>query len=55
MYVPIGEHLPDLSRRHRGEDVFCVQPFFAPLLFDNSDSDARDHCANERSMVPQIR
>lgn len=34
--------------------MFCVQPFFGPLLFDNTDSDARDHCANERSMVTQL-
>jgi len=36
---------------HHGEEIFCVQPFLGPLLFDNTDSDARDHCANERSMV----
>jgi len=32
-----------------GNSIFCVAPFFGPLLFDNTDSDARDHCANERS------
>jgi len=31
--------------------VFCVSPFLGPLLFDNADSDARDHCANERSKL----
>jgi hypothetical protein len=36
---------------HHGEEIFCVQPFLGPLLFDNTDSDARDHCANERSTV----
>jgi hypothetical protein len=35
--------------RHHGKSVFCVPPLFGPLLFDNTDSDARDHCANERS------
>lgn len=28
-----------------------ARPLFGPLLFDNNDSDARDHCANERSMT----
>ena len=35
--------------RHQDSSIFCVQPFFGPLLFDNTISDARDHCANERS------
>ena len=30
-----------------------MPPFFGPLLFDNTDSDARDHCANERSSLPR--
>lgn len=37
--------------RHPGESTFCAPPFLGPLLFDNTDSDARDHCANERSMI----
>ena len=31
--------------------MFFLKPFFGPLLFDNTDSDCRDHCANERSMA----
>ncbi|KAI4742257.1 hypothetical protein E4T50_07304 [Aureobasidium sp. EXF-12298] len=30
--------------------VFAERPLLSALLFDNVDSDARDHCANERSM-----
>lgn len=30
--------------------VFVERPLLSALLFDNVDSDARDHCANERSM-----
>lgn len=30
-------------------------PFLGPLLFDNTDSDARDHCANERTFLSYLR
>jgi hypothetical protein len=33
-------------------DAFFHWPIFGPLLFANESSDARDHCANERSMRP---
>jgi hypothetical protein len=36
--------------RHYESSIFCIPPFFGPLLFDNTDSDSRDHCANERSL-----
>lgn len=32
--------------------TFFQWPFFGPLLVENESSDARDHCANERSMPP---
>ncbi|KAF2238970.1 hypothetical protein EV356DRAFT_225221 [Viridothelium virens] len=35
--------------------VFREQPLLGPLLFDNSDSDARDHCANERTFLSWLR
>lgn len=35
--------------RHHDSSIFCASPFLGPLLFDNTDSDSRDHCANERS------
>lgn len=40
-----------LSRRNEySRYVFTERPWFGPLLFDNNASDARDHCAAERSM-----
>ncbi|KHN98085.1 uncharacterized protein MAM_03846 [Metarhizium album ARSEF 1941] len=32
-----------------GTSVFFAWPLLGPLLFENETSDARDHCANERS------
>jgi hypothetical protein len=56
MYWDPSNSIPDTPNanqspfcRHHGRSVFCTPPFFAPLLFDNTDSDCRDHCANERS------
>ncbi|KAE8442329.1 hypothetical protein EG329_003462 [Mollisiaceae sp. DMI_Dod_QoI] len=52
-YSPFGIPIrgaPVFIDEHQGdENVFCLPPFFGPLLFANKDSDARDHCANERS------
>jgi hypothetical protein len=39
-------------RSELGHSIFCTPPLFGPLLFENVDSDARDHCANERSRSP---
>ncbi|TID21251.1 hypothetical protein E2P81_ATG04538 [Venturia nashicola] len=36
-------------------DVFTERPWLGPLLFDNSSSDARDHCANERTFLSWLR
>ena len=63
----LGEYVQSLSRnitpstvserdrlitlRNFSESIFCTPPLFGPLLFKNVDSDARDHCANERSMI----
>ena len=35
--------------------VFLSRPLFAPLLFPNESSDARDHCANERTFLSWLR
>lgn len=35
--------------RYPDGPVFVQAPWWGPLLFDNESSDARDHCANERS------
>lgn len=34
---------------HAGTSTFLAWPILGPLLFQNESSDARDHCANERS------
>ncbi|PSR77119.1 hypothetical protein BD289DRAFT_160255 [Coniella lustricola] len=34
---------------------FCNWPLFGPLLFDNQTSEARDHCANERTFLSYLR
>ncbi|EED16967.1 hypothetical protein TSTA_020250 [Talaromyces stipitatus ATCC 10500] len=35
--------------------IFLARPLLGPLLFENTASDARDHCANERTFLSWIR
>jgi uncharacterized membrane protein YidH (DUF202 family) len=35
--------------------LFLSTPLYAPLLFANVSSDARDHCANERTFLSWLR
>lgn len=35
--------------------LFLTWPWYAPLLFPNSSSDARDHAANERTYLSYLR
>ncbi|KAF4513435.1 hypothetical protein G6O67_000708 [Ophiocordyceps sinensis] len=35
--------------------AFYGWPLLGPLLFDNETSDARDHCANERTFLSSLR
>ncbi|KAH8912502.1 hypothetical protein BR93DRAFT_922460 [Coniochaeta sp. PMI_546] len=35
--------------------AFWLWPIFGPLLFENETSDARDHCANERTFLSYLR
>ncbi|MCJ1362595.1 hypothetical protein MMC16_001700 [Acarospora aff. strigata] len=51
IYNPISVK-PVLASQHEDGHVVLRRPLFGPLLFDNTDSDARDHCANERSTQP---
>lgn len=44
-----------IPNRHRDDGVLCASPLTGPLLFDNVDSDARDHCANERTFLSYLR
>ncbi|CZS88577.1 hypothetical protein WAI453_010707 [Rhynchosporium graminicola] len=52
--IPMGA-TPVVVPPHNSSSIFCAPPFFAPLLFDNTDSDARDHCANERTFLSYLR
>ncbi|KAF6831153.1 duf202 domain-containing protein [Colletotrichum musicola] len=40
---------------HAGKSTFLAWPIFGPLLFQNESSDARDHCANERTFLSYLR
>ncbi|KAJ5431541.1 hypothetical protein N7445_009273, partial [Penicillium cf. griseofulvum] len=35
--------------------IFLSRPYFGALLFENTSSDARDHCANERTFLSWLR
>ncbi|KAI0392970.1 hypothetical protein F5Y17DRAFT_459311 [Xylariaceae sp. FL0594] len=35
--------------------AFTTWPLLGPLLFENDGSDARDHCANERTFLSNLR
>ncbi|KAI1265593.1 hypothetical protein F5Y18DRAFT_40450 [Xylariaceae sp. FL1019] len=35
--------------------TFSTWPIFGPLIFENESSDARDHCANERTFLSYAR
>lgn len=37
------------------KSAFWLWPIFGPLLFENESSDARDHCANERTFLSYLR
>lgn len=39
----------------RSSHPLLWRPLFAPLLFPNHTSDARDHCANERTFLSWLR
>ncbi|KAL2869204.1 DUF202 domain-containing protein [Aspergillus lucknowensis] len=47
--VLVEEHLEDKTH------IFLTRPWFGALLFENSTSDARDHCANERTFLSWLR
>lgn len=40
---------------HNPLKLFLTQPLYAPLLFPNEASDARDHAANERTFLAYLR
>ncbi|RYP57962.1 hypothetical protein DL769_009184 [Monosporascus sp. CRB-8-3] len=44
----------DFNTASEAESEFWTWPVLGPLLFENESSDARDHCANERTN-PMVR
>ena len=53
---PFGARAVDLdSQSHQQSHLFLYRPLLAPLLFKNESSDARDHCANERTFLSWLR
>ncbi|KAF2216900.1 hypothetical protein CERZMDRAFT_32844 [Cercospora zeae-maydis SCOH1-5] len=44
-----------VHQRNTRAKAFGARPFLGPLLFDNNDSDARDHCAAERTFLSWLR
>ena len=47
----VGPNSYGSRRDNYDRSTFFLWPIFGPLLFENETSDARDHCANERSML----
>ncbi|PKY09319.1 hypothetical protein P168DRAFT_324304 [Aspergillus campestris IBT 28561] len=47
--VIVDEHL---QHKHH---IFLSRPYLGALLVENSTSDARDHCANERTFLSWLR
>lgn len=52
-FVPV--EVQNFGPGFTGQNTFTARPLFGPLLFDNETSDARDHCANERSEYSVFR
>ncbi|KAI9751225.1 MAG: ATP-dependent RNA helicase dbp4 [Chaenotheca gracillima] len=52
---PVLIHQSEEQSYSRPPALFLARPFFGPLLFDNNDSDARDHCACERTFLSWLR
>lgn len=40
---------------HYDRPAFSERPWLGALIFDNEASDARDHCANERTFLSWLR
>ncbi|KZF23128.1 hypothetical protein L228DRAFT_104944 [Xylona heveae TC161] len=43
-----------VDQNHDGR-LLLSRPLLGPLLFENQNSDARDHCANERTFLSWLR
>ncbi|ATY64087.1 hypothetical protein A9K55_004549 [Cordyceps militaris] len=53
LYQPV--HVGQIGAGHAGTSTFFRWPILGALLFDNESSDARDHCANERTFLSYLR
>ncbi|KAI0447593.1 hypothetical protein F4803DRAFT_546110 [Xylaria telfairii] len=51
--IPV--EVDDIGPSFTGQNMFSTWPLLGPLLFDNDTSDARDHCANERTFLASLR
>ncbi|KAI1826510.1 hypothetical protein F4861DRAFT_87089 [Xylaria intraflava] len=49
--VEVGDFEPGVT----SPNTFTTFPPLGPLIFDNENSDARDHCANERTFLASLR
>lgn len=47
--MPVNRHTEDHGH------IFLSRPLCGALLFENTSSDARDHCANERTFLSWLR
>ncbi|KIW34361.1 uncharacterized protein PV07_01140 [Cladophialophora immunda] len=56
LYNPFSATI-NVDENHPGNPIkmFLLRPLYAPLLFSNVSSDARDHCANERTFLSWLR
>ncbi|TQS36833.1 hypothetical protein Golomagni_02707 [Golovinomyces magnicellulatus] len=52
---PINIHQYNLHNTENSGSIFRSRPIFGALLFENSSSDARDLCANERTFLSYLR
>ncbi|EPE24375.1 hypothetical protein GLAREA_08227 [Glarea lozoyensis ATCC 20868] len=52
---PVPIDVTAYGHRTPNSSIFCLPPLLGALLFDNTDSDARDHCANERTFLSYLR
>ncbi|CAJ2513695.1 Uu.00g018140.m01.CDS01 [Anthostomella pinea] len=54
--VEVGDYDRGFGATATGDgNAFFTWPFLGPLLFENESSDARDHCANERTFLSYLR
>ncbi len=53
--VDCETHNRDASSPSNPWRLFLSHPLYSPLLFPNVSSDARDHCANERTFLSWLR